>query len=141
MFNRGRLRDMLAQDEGYRTKPYKDTVGKLSIGIGRNPDDVGLRPAEVEFLFNNDVDAAEKLLDDRLSWWRKLDDARQLVLMDMAFNMGGKLFTFVNTLAAVKRGDYAVAAKGMRQSLWYKQVGARAERLARLMELGDGGAG
>ena len=142
MFNRGRLRDHLVKEEGYRVKCYTDTVGKTSIGVGRNLTDVGLRPSEVEFLLNNDIDDAVKLLDTRLPWWRKLDDNRQLVLVDMAFNMGPKLFTFVNTLAAVKRGDYVAAAKGMRQSKWAEQTGARAARLADIMESGnDGEAG
>lgn len=62
---------------------------------------------------------------------------RQAVLCSMAFNLGKtKLLEFTNTLRAVKEGRYADAAKGMRNSLWAKQVGNRAERLATLMEQG-----
>lgn len=43
----------------------------------------------------------------------------------MAFNMLGGLLTFTNTLAAMKRGDYAAAADGMLASKWATQVGAR----------------
>jgi lysozyme len=138
MFNRGRLRDHLVNEEGYRKKPYVDTVGKVSIGVGRNLTDKGLSVPEIELLLNNDITETEALLDARLPWWRKLDDGRQMVLMDMAFNMGGKLFTFVNTLAAIKRGDWAAAAAGMKQSKWAQQVGDRAVTLARIMEQGDG---
>ena len=57
-------------------------------------------------------------------------------MMNMAFNMQGKLLTFVDTLAAMKRGDYAAAADGMLNSLWARQVGARATRLAAMMRSG-----
>lgn len=142
MFSRGILRDHLVVEEGYRKKPYVDTVGKVTIGVGRNLTDKGLSGPEVEFLLNNDITETEALLDARLPWWRKLDDARQMVIMDMAFNMGGKLFTFVNTLAAIKRGDWAAAKAGMLAAKWAQQVGDRADRLAQIMETGNvGGRG
>lgn len=36
------LQEQLIRDEGVRKFPYKDTVGKTTIGVGRNLDDVGL---------------------------------------------------------------------------------------------------
>ena len=48
--NRDRLRAQLVLHEGSRLKPYRDTVGKLTIGIGRNLDDVGLSEDEVDYL-------------------------------------------------------------------------------------------
>ena len=52
----------------------------------------------------------------------------------MAFNLGEtRLSQFKQTLTAINEGRYADAATGMRNSLWYKQVGARAERLATIM--------
>jgi hypothetical protein len=41
-WDRQKLEDELTVDEGKRLKAYKDTVGKWSIGIGRNLDDVRL---------------------------------------------------------------------------------------------------
>jgi lysozyme len=58
------------------------------------------------------------------------------VLVNMAFNMGGGLLSFVNTLAAIQRGDYNAAANGMLASRWATQVGARATRLADMMRNG-----
>ncbi|MGU3777520.1 hypothetical protein [Burkholderia metallica] len=67
---------------------------------------------------------------------RQLDPVRQRVVINMAFNMQGGLLTFTNTLAAMKRGDYAAAADGMLASKWAAQVGARATRLATMMRSG-----
>lgn len=78
-----------------------------------------------------DLAAAVRGLDKALPWWRRLDDVRQDVLANMAFNLGiARLLGFHNTLAAMKRGDWASAAAGMEASLWAHQVGDRAARLA-----------
>ena len=37
-----KIEEQLMIDEGFRSKPYSDTVGKLTIGYGRNLDDVGI---------------------------------------------------------------------------------------------------
>ncbi|KVC46285.1 hypothetical protein WI72_32110 [Burkholderia ubonensis] len=76
-------------------------------------------------------------LDLHLSWWRQLDEVRQRVIANMAFNMGvATLLAFKNTLAAVQRGAYDIAAAGMKASRWYSQVGQRAVRLRSAMETG-----
>lgn len=127
----------LKRDEGVRLKPYTDTVGKLTIGVGRNLTDVGISDDECTALLQNDIDKVLAQLDRSLPWWRKLDPVRQRVLVNMAFNMGMTgLLTFKNTLAAVQSGSYAAAAAGMLASKWATQVGARAERLADMMRTG-----
>lgn len=137
MIDKDKLRADLIRDEGMVLKPYTDTVGKTTIGVGRNLTDVGLTEAEALMLLDHDIDAVMARLDNRLSWWRTLDEPRQRVLANMAFNMGvDGLLTFKGTLAFVQSGQYAAAASGMRHSLWATQVGRRAERLAKVMETG-----
>lgn len=133
----------LERDEGLRLKPYRDTVGKLTVGVGRNLDDVGLSQDEAEYLLQNDIKRACADLDANLPWWRELDDVRQRVLVNMCFNMGigsiqaGRgLLSFGITLLKVKSGDYAGAAAGMLASKWAGQVGGRAKRLADMMRTG-----
>jgi lysozyme len=46
------------------------------------------------------------------------------------------LLQFTNTLAAVREGRYEDAASGMLTSLWARQVGPRATRLAEMMRTG-----
>lgn len=132
------LRTELMRDEGVKLKPYRDTVGKLTIGVGRNLDDVGISTTEAEFMLSQDIERTLKALDAALPWWHGLDATRQRVLTNMAFNMGvAGLLGFKNTLAAVKAGRYDDAAAGMLASKWAGQVGDRAKRLAYLMAKGD----
>lgn len=137
-----RLIEQLRLHEGERQYPYRDTVGKLTIGIGRNLDDKGLRRDEIEYLLANDIADARADLDRYLPWWRGLDPVRQRVLIDMVFNMGagspkgGGLLSFVNTLSEIRRGNYGIAADMMLASKWSAQVGRRAVRLATMMRTG-----
>ena len=77
-------------------------------------------------------------LDDRLSFdWRKMDEPRQAVLLNMAFNLGvPKLMGFKRALSAMSIGDYPRAGTEMLDSKWAKQVKGRAAELARQMVLG-----
>lgn len=123
--------------EGFRGRPYRDTVGKLTIGIGRNLDDNPLTREEARYLARGQVRGFEAELDRHVPWWRSLSLPRQRVLLDMCFNMGwGTLSQFKNTLGAVHRGDYEAAADGMLASKWARQVGRRAEYLATVMRTG-----
>jgi lysozyme len=131
------LQAELVRDEGERLKPYKDTVGKTTIGIGRNLEDVGISHDEALMLLANDIVRAELWLDRNLPWWRSLDPVRQRVLVNMAFNLGGRLLSFKNTLKAVQAHDWHAAHDGMLDSLWARQVGARAKRLAYMMLTGE----
>jgi lysozyme len=132
-----RLRADLERDEGLRLKPYTDTVGKLTIGIGRNLDDKGISRDEAFVLLDNDIAECIGDLRGSFPWFDKLTEARQCVLINMRFNLGGKgLRTFKQTLMSIERGDYVGAARNMRISKWAGQVGARAKRLADMMESG-----
>jgi len=131
-----KLRQELIRDEGLRLLPYTDTVGKLTIGVGRNLTDKGISNEEARLLLDSDIKEHLKLLDDNLEWWRIMSENRQRVLANLAFNMGNKLFTFTNTLRAMKEGRISDAAEGLRNSLWAKQVGLRAVRLIKMYEEG-----
>ncbi|KAG0163981.1 hypothetical protein DFQ28_001963 [Apophysomyces sp. BC1034] len=121
-FDMPTLLSELSRDEGRRLKPYLDTVGKTTIGVGRNLIDVGISDSECGLLLENDVTRSVAWLDHNLPWWCSLDAIRQRVIINIAFNMGCKLLTFVNTLAAMQRGDYAAAADGMLASKWAAQL-------------------
>lgn len=129
------LIEMLRRHEGVRLKPYCDSVGKLTIGIGRNLDDVGLTEEEAEYLAENDLGRLRVQFDQAIPWWRTLDHPRQLVLLNMGFNLGcAGLLNFKKMLTAVERGDYQVAAAEMLDSNWAIQVHRRALELAALMQ-------
>ena len=79
-----------------------------------------------------EVDSA---LESLLSWYKATPFVVKTVLINMAFNLGLKgLLEFKNTLAYMKASNWKQAASNMRQSLWYKQVGSRAEELSKRIE-------
>lgn len=124
-------------DEGMPNKPYRDTVGKLTIGVGRNLDDNGLRDDEIALMLRNDIAQAEKDARAVCQTFNALSDARKAVLVNMAFNMGRtRLAGFVNMLQAINEQDFEEAAEQMLDSKWAKQVGNRAIRLAKAMREG-----
>lgn len=69
-----------------------------------------------------------------LPWFNESPFVVKTVLINMAFNMGLKgLLKFRNTLGFVKEKNYKQAAQNMKLSLWYSQVGDRAEELVQRM--------
>lgn len=129
----------LRADEGEKPCVYRDSLGILSIGVGRNVDEDhggGLRPDEISYLLNNDIDERINALNKALPWFQDLDDARKGVLVNMAFMGVSKLLKFTKTLDLIRRGDYEAAGDEMLDSLWAKQVGDRAKRLSRQMKIG-----
>lgn len=131
------LKAMLRRHEGVRLKPYLDTVGKTTIGIGRNLDDVGISDAEADFLLSNDIVRIQAEAE-RFPWFAGLNDARKVVILDMVFNLGLTRFRdFQKLQGALSRGDYAEAAWEMEDSAWARQTGGRAYELAQIMKTGE----
>lgn len=134
----GRLRDDLKRAEGLRLKPYRDPVGELTIGWGRNLADRGISQDEAAVLLDHDIQRAMSDVLRNFRWASNMDAARQSVLVEMAFNMGiTRLLGFVHTLKACEEGRYQDAAIEMMDSKWATQVGARATRLADRMHSGE----
>lgn len=117
----------LAVDEGFVSHAYPDSLGYLTIGFGRLIDTRkggGITREEGLYLLNNDVERHWSELVERFPWVLMLDEVRQTAIANLAFNLGVPgLAKFTNTLAAIKRGDWLGAAAGLRNSLWYRQVG------------------
>ncbi len=129
----GPLMSDLKRDEGLRLKPYRDSVGKLTIGYGRNLDDMGISEDEAEILLGNDISEAIADLDRALPWWRGLPLPLRRGLVNQCFNLGlPRLLTFKRMLRALESRDGALAAKEALDSKWAGQVGERAERIATL---------
>ena len=131
------LANELRRDEGVRHKPYKDSVGLTTIGVGRNLDHVGLSDIEVQFLLVNDIKTVIDALDRELPWWRGLTTKRRLAMANLCFNMGiNGLLQFKQTLAMLQSGKYDHAARLLLQSKYATQVGPRAKRIAEKIKLG-----
>jgi lysozyme len=127
---------MLQRHEGLRLKPYKCTAGKVSIGYGRNLDDMGISEVEAMVLLRHDIERCYDELNV-FSWFADLDQVRQEALIDMLFNLGLPTFLeFKKTLKFVAEGKYSQAAEEMLRSKWADQVGDRAKELAYMVDTG-----
>ena len=147
-----KLIEQLKRHEGFRARVYKCTAGRNTIGYGYNLDanPLALTPFEIKefnqsgineniasWLLLRMIDKCTGELVQNISWFESLDDVRQAVLINMAFNLGiTGLMQFKTTLSIVKSGDYAMAAAAMLKSKWATQVKGRATELAKQMETG-----
>jgi lysozyme len=126
---------MIAVDEGLRFKPYKCTAGKLTIGYGHNLDDLGISQRVADLLLKEDAEIADiacyKIFGEQYENW---SENRRLGWLNLAFNLGhGRLLQFRNTIRAARIEDWPEVEKGLRASLWFKQVGKRAERVIKMV--------
>ena len=158
-YNAENFVNKLIAHEGLRLQVYKDTLGIDTIGIGRNLEDRGITKEELDwmdipsmdavyeygiteadamYLAKNDVQIVEEELVRAHPCVEELDAVRQLVLMDMAFNMGvPRLRKFQKMWNAVHEKKFDIAAKEMLDSRWAVQVKSRSTKLAHAMHHGE----
>ena len=158
-YNRETFIKKLIDGEGLVLTVYQDTLGIDTIGIGRNLKDRGISKEELDhmdipnmdaiyehgiteadavYLATNDVQIVEEELCRAHSCVDSLDAVRQLVLMDMAFNMGvPRLRKFQKMWNAVHEKKFDIAAKEMLDSRWAVQVKSRSTKLAHAMHHGE----
>jgi len=131
------LIEQLKRHEGFRSKPYLCTAGKLTIGYGRNLDDVGISKTEAEQLLKNDIQKCIEQLHARFPVVERLDTVRFDCLINMCFNLGiTRLSKFKKMWAALENNEYKRASEEMLDSKWARQVGVRAQELAYQMLTG-----
>jgi lysozyme len=133
-----KLKQLLVNHESYKQFPYVDTTGHLTIGIGRNLNDRGISTSEAFYLLDDDIIYFTGKLNHFLPFFSKLDENRQIALVDMCFNLGVQGFLgFRKMLSALERGDYQEAADQILQSEWYNQVGQRASTISNILRSGE----
>lgn len=126
-----KLTEKLKYEEGCELMPYKDTLNKLTIGIGRCLDERGITMDEAEFLLKTDISIVMTELNDSFPWWNNLSEKRQLIMCDLVFNLGmPKLKKFVKFLAAMEEEKWLNAHDELLDSNYADQVPNRAKRNA-----------
>ena len=134
------INEQLRRDEGEVLSAYLDSLGYLTIGVGRLIDKRkggGITSEESAYLLNNDIQRKTVDIFKALPWAKDLDQVRLNVLINMAFQLGVEgLLAFKNTLALIQCGNYAKAAENMILSKWHSQTPERCERLAKQMKTG-----
>ena len=131
-------RSELPTDEGRRSKAYRDSVGVLTAGIGRNLEHVEFTDSEIALMFANDLERADKAARAIFPAFDGLSAPRKAALVNLAFNMGERrLRSFRKMIAAVHAGDFERAATELVDSLWYRQVQpSRSRRIVKMMREG-----
>jgi len=132
---RAEIKRQLTHDEGKRFKPYVCSAGKLTIGIGRNLEDVGISEATVDQLFTEDLNRclihAQRLFPHH---WDTFSDLRKAGIINMIFNLGAVGFSqFKNMIEAIKQNDLKRIREHGAASLWAHQVKSRAQRVLTLI--------
>jgi lysozyme len=134
---RDKLRELLIHQEEMRLKPYTDKTGHITIGVGRNLDQVGIGESEALFLLENDMSRVFYEAEMSFPWLKDLNPTRQLAVFSMLFNLGlPRMLGFHQMIEALAKQDFATATKEMLNSQWATQVPNRATELAVMMKLG-----
>ena len=136
--------------EGFRDHIYKDSLGKATIGYGflvaaLSPDELKLNGGKAEpmskevaeKILNLKVARLRKRVPECLPWLADKPQSVQDTLIEMAYQLGiAGLMGFRHTLGCIEAGDYAQAAKNLRESLLYKQTPRRVEGYIKGLENG-----
>ena len=143
--NRERALAMIEKHEGFVALPYRDSKGYWTVGCGELISrDTNLTYQEACDLclplpwthqrararIGEHLDKIETRLDHAIPWWRALGAGPQLVLVDLAYNMGvgssgppSGLLGFRHMLNAAQAGDIETAIAEMVDSQWARDVG------------------
>lgn len=140
-----KLRDQLKIDEGCVNSVYLDHLNLPTVGIGHLVTEwdeeygkpVGTEVSEdrVNELFDQDVqvtiDECKVLFDD----FDELPEEGKQIIANLMFNMGRpRLSKFVKFREAVKNRDWVESGRQLKESRYYTQVTARADRLIKRLE-------
>ena len=131
------LTERIIRHEGIRLKPYRDSEGNLTIGIGRCLDTKGISEEEAIEMFSTDIADAQDALYSALPWAARLDEERHDILIEMVFQLGiAGLLEFQHMLADIQTENWQDAKAQMLDSKWHAQSPARCEELAEIMLTG-----
>ena len=144
--NKTAVFEQLKIDEGVVYEIYKDHLGYDTFGVGHlvletdpeygQPVGTPVSEERVRECFEHDLGIAVAecviLYKDQ---WESFPDEVQQILVNMMFNMGRtRLSKFKKMNLALSVGHWKLAAAEGRDSLWYRQVTNRAERLMTRLE-------
>ena len=138
---RNELKAQISHDEGRIPYAYQDSLGYWTCGVGFLIDHrkgAEIPNQVIDYWLDYNITGLMIDLNVQIPWWTGLDDVRQMVLVNMAYNMGvDGLMEFKKMLAALRAGNDNTAADEMLNSTWAGQVGDRATRLANMMRTGE----
>ncbi len=139
------IMDKVARNEGVRYRPYKDSLGLWTVGVGHLIGNGRSLPAqynrefsheEVKAMFQKDYEHHAQAATG-IPGFSKQNDPAKGALIDMTFNMGPAWYRrWPNFTKALGSGDNEGAARQMQNSKWATQVGRRAQENIALIRAG-----
>lgn len=148
-------KDFIQPSEGTRSKVYRDSRGKKTVGVGFNLNAPGsaklmrelginytavksgrkkLTAGEIDALFTRKVEDAMAAGPRVLKTFDDHPKEIQLAIVDMIYNLGPTGFSNLDSAkAALERMDYNRAANNLERTAWYRQVGGRAENIVNIL--------
>lgn len=130
-------REKIEFEEGFKSRMYKCPAGKWTIGSGINLEQTEIPEEVADLWLKFIVDGIEDQLYEH-DWYSGLNHARQVVIVDMAYQMGVRgLMGFRNMINSIIGGDYEGAAHHMLDSAYAMQTPARAHRNSKVMRVGE----
>jgi lysozyme len=140
-------KNMIKRHEGSRNRPYKDSLGLWTVGIGHLIGDGKTLPKEwdreftqkeINDLYEKDFAEHQKAAE-KIPGYNNLNEKGKSALIDLTFNMGPKWYQkWPNFTRQLQDGDIEGAAKNLEGSIWYKQVGKRGPEIVALLRDGKG---
>ena len=131
------LKKEIQEHEGYRNKVYLDHLSNRTVGYGHLcldieqwDDNKEYTKEELDLVFEKDFDIAlndaNKILEGK-----PVNNVAREVIIELVFNIGmPRTKKFVKMLSALDKEDYGEASFPLLDSLYAKQVPARAGKLA-----------
>lgn len=131
--------ELLKKQEGVRRFAYFCPANQLTVGAGRNIQQIPFSEDEIDLMLNNDIKRVVKELSKTFNWFSELEPARMDAMICIGYNLGiNRLLRFKRALYSMSISEWSEAADHFRDSKWAKvQVPARASLLARMIETNE----
>lgn len=141
------IMNMIKRHEGVRYSPYKDSLGKWTIGVGHLIGNGSTLPKEYNREFSKEeIDAMfaedykkHKQLAKRFPNYDSLPKPAKAAVIDMTYQMGSWWNKWKGLQAAVGEKDPEKIEQELKNSSWYKQTGK--ERTSTIISLWKQGFG
>ena len=137
------IKKMIIAHEGIRNKPYKDSLGLWTVGVGHLIGDGKSLPPEwnrefsqeeIMKMFEDDY-AHHRLAAQKIPGFGKLGTSGQGALTDLTFNMGPSwIQKWPKLKEQLANSDLAGAASNLEGSKWYGQVKSRGPTIVGLLK-------
>ena len=134
------LKNKIKKNEGFRNKPYFDSLGNPTIGYGhliiKKEERIFQSKFTKKFLLNLfDKDFRKAITDYKKNFnYKKHSKETKEVLIEMIFQLGiKKQKKFVKMNKHMQNNNMFLAALEMKNSLWYIQTPKRVDGLINLL--------